>query len=391
MAEVFISYQRDDRDIALMVRQALRGLGVSVWWDDNLRGGEVWADELRKAVASARAVVVLWSVRSVDSDWVHKEAAIGHGNGALLPVMIEDGCSVPVTFADIQAKRLVGWRGHEDEREFREIFAAIDRLLWRRRLLRRVLKWLLVVLAVAVLTAMVFGSSYRELEFTSERILEVCGVPSERRSGSLQERLELATKVCGPKAIPATPAPSTSVELGSVELGCPKDLGKWLTDVFPGENQWFVYPDNNSNQIGVKSFPAEMKVVRPMYRIDTDFGTRCPGEALHEVAGANVRLECPLRPEDEPAWQRDALRKWRTHAGGAVSRSIVDRIFGNRRWRVHETFRFAAVGELSKPLAIEWPITSVDTSGRKFGVGEVQTWAPGTKVRIWLAGEIPEK
>ena len=74
MPDVFVSYSRDDRKIARQFATGLEREGFGVWWDQAIHAGEAFDRVTEKALEEARAVVVLWSKRSVESDWVRAEA-----------------------------------------------------------------------------------------------------------------------------------------------------------------------------------------------------------------------------------------------------------------------------------------------------------------------------
>ena len=70
MADIFISYSETDRDLVLRLSAYLKSEGWSVWWDKSLGAGDAYRDEIMKQLASARAVIVIWSEKSIKSDWV---------------------------------------------------------------------------------------------------------------------------------------------------------------------------------------------------------------------------------------------------------------------------------------------------------------------------------
>ena len=74
MADVFISHASADVDRARDVATRLVAAGYSVWWDDELRSGERFQESIIRELNEARAVVVLWSMAAVGSDWVYSEA-----------------------------------------------------------------------------------------------------------------------------------------------------------------------------------------------------------------------------------------------------------------------------------------------------------------------------
>ena len=74
MADIFLSYKKEDRVIAERLVAALRKAGKSVWWDDALNPQQAWDAMIEREIAAAAYVVVLWTPRSVTSDWVRSEA-----------------------------------------------------------------------------------------------------------------------------------------------------------------------------------------------------------------------------------------------------------------------------------------------------------------------------
>ena len=67
MADVFISYAREDAASARRFARGFESSGLSVWWDDALRSGEAFDESIERALREASAVVVLWSPNSVAS------------------------------------------------------------------------------------------------------------------------------------------------------------------------------------------------------------------------------------------------------------------------------------------------------------------------------------
>ncbi len=84
--------------------------GSSVWWDQSLDAGEAFDRVTEKALDEAQAVVVLWSKRSVQSDWVRAEATQARANNKLVPVTIEP-CKRPIMFELTHTADLSGWSG----------------------------------------------------------------------------------------------------------------------------------------------------------------------------------------------------------------------------------------------------------------------------------------
>jgi len=112
--DIFLSYNREDAARAKQFADALTAEGFDVWWDANLRSGEEYDRVTEAALRGARAVVVLWSKRSVDSRWVRAEATQALRNKTLMPAMIED-CVRPVMFELTQTAELSHWNGNRGD------------------------------------------------------------------------------------------------------------------------------------------------------------------------------------------------------------------------------------------------------------------------------------
>ncbi len=110
MADVFISYKKEDRAHAERIAHGLAAADLSAWWDDDITPREAWDRTIEREIAAASAVVVLWSPRSAASDWVRTEAHYGHEHGKLAPAMIER-CELPIAFLLTQTVDLTGWMG----------------------------------------------------------------------------------------------------------------------------------------------------------------------------------------------------------------------------------------------------------------------------------------
>ena len=114
ISEIFLSYNRQDIDIARRFAEGLEREGFTVWWDQSLRSGEAYDEVTEAALRNAKAVVVLWSPRSVASRWVRSEATIASRNNTFVPAMIEP-CERPVMFELTQTAELGHWQGQADD------------------------------------------------------------------------------------------------------------------------------------------------------------------------------------------------------------------------------------------------------------------------------------
>ena len=110
MNDIFLSYNREDAATAKRFADGFAAEGLSVWWDTALRSGEAYDEVTEAALRGAKAVVVLWSPRSVVSRWVRAEATIADRCKTLVPVMIE-ACERPIMFELTQTAELGHWTG----------------------------------------------------------------------------------------------------------------------------------------------------------------------------------------------------------------------------------------------------------------------------------------
>ena len=110
MNDIFLSYNREDTAAAKRFADGFAAEGLSVWWDTALRSGEAYDEVTEAALREAKAVVVLWSPRSVVSRWVRAEATIADRCKTLVPVMIEP-CERPIMFELTQTAELGHWTG----------------------------------------------------------------------------------------------------------------------------------------------------------------------------------------------------------------------------------------------------------------------------------------
>jgi adenylate cyclase len=113
--DIFLSYNREDAERAKTFAEGFAAQGLDVWWDQHLRSGEAYDRVTEEALRGAKAVVVLWSKRSVDSHWVRAEATLAQRNKTLMPAMIEP-CERPIMFELTQTADLSHWQGDTSDR-----------------------------------------------------------------------------------------------------------------------------------------------------------------------------------------------------------------------------------------------------------------------------------
>ena len=128
MADIFLSYNREDQARARLFAEAFEAAHLTVWWDVTLRSGEAYDEVTESALRAAKAVVVLWSPRSVVSRWVRSEATLADRNKTLVPAMIEP-CDRPIMFELTQTAELAHWQGDDSDRAWQAFVADVRRFV----------------------------------------------------------------------------------------------------------------------------------------------------------------------------------------------------------------------------------------------------------------------
>jgi TIR domain len=128
MADIFISYKKEDAGRVIRMVEALRAEGFDVWWDHGIKAGSEWDRSIHKELYAAKVVIAIWSKASVAAPWVKEEATVGKNRGVLLPAKIDE-VDPPLGFMMIQAADLVGWRGDRTDQRWAFFLDAVQGIL----------------------------------------------------------------------------------------------------------------------------------------------------------------------------------------------------------------------------------------------------------------------
>jgi len=124
MSDIFICYSRTDSAIARQFTESLQAEGWTVYMDVQTQVGKRWHKEIQTQLQAAKAVVVLWSVNSIDSDFVLEEADYGRRHTILFPAFIES-VELPYGFSRIQTADMIGWTGEPGHPGLVQLLAAL--------------------------------------------------------------------------------------------------------------------------------------------------------------------------------------------------------------------------------------------------------------------------
>src|SRR6266545_2454515 len=125
MADVFISYARENLAMAESVANALAADGYSVWWDREILAGESFDQVIEHELDQAGCVIVLWSQDSASSEWVRSEAAAAAERGVLVPAFIEQ-VRLPLEFRRKHTLDLTSWNGDRNAPELAPLRRALE-------------------------------------------------------------------------------------------------------------------------------------------------------------------------------------------------------------------------------------------------------------------------
>ncbi|WP_395644524.1 N-acetylmuramidase domain-containing protein [Terricaulis sp.] len=163
MADVFLSYKREDRARAREIADGIEKHGFQVFFDAEIDVGEAFDERIEREIASAKCVVVLWSEKSASAKWVKREARVGAEREHLAPAII-GACAIPLEFSEIQAADLRAWRGDPAAPEWVQFINRITECTqkpakklaarpWRRR-------WIRIAAGLIVGVGLAGGAAY---------------------------------------------------------------------------------------------------------------------------------------------------------------------------------------------------------------------------------------
>jgi TIR domain-containing protein len=128
MADIFLSYAREDAERAQRIAAALQSRGWSVWWDREILIGKDYTQVIQSEIDAAGCIVVLWSKASVGSTFVREEASEGL-NGRLVPILVDAQIKQPIGFRSIQTADLSEWNGRAAGVHFERLVQSISAVI----------------------------------------------------------------------------------------------------------------------------------------------------------------------------------------------------------------------------------------------------------------------
>jgi hypothetical protein len=135
MADVFISYKREDRPRVEALNALLIDLELTAWFDAGIEVGAAWEARIQEEAEAAAVMIVCWTFAATASPWVKREAEIGLRRGVLVPVMLQ-WCVPAAPFDAVQAADLTKWESAPDDPQLQRVLARIEQLTGKSDLAR---------------------------------------------------------------------------------------------------------------------------------------------------------------------------------------------------------------------------------------------------------------
>lgn len=127
MADIVISYSRENEATVRQLADALTGEGYEVWRDEAPSPTAESADTIAEQIGRAKAVVVVWSEAAVASEWVRAEANVARGLKKLVQASADDR-PPPIPFDAAQVASISSWLGQPSHPGWEQIKAGVTAL-----------------------------------------------------------------------------------------------------------------------------------------------------------------------------------------------------------------------------------------------------------------------
>lgn len=114
MKRVFVSYSRNNLDIVTQLVQDIQAVGIDVWHDQTLTGGQRWWDQILSNIRECDVFVAALSPDCRDSEACRGELDYAvHLNKTILPVLVADGVNVRILPHPLNETQVTDYRGRD--------------------------------------------------------------------------------------------------------------------------------------------------------------------------------------------------------------------------------------------------------------------------------------
>jgi len=130
MADVFISYKREEREAVQIIADKLAALGVEVWFDVGLKSEGSFGSQIAFQLSAAKAVLVCWTPGAIASEWVRAEGTQAHEADKYVACFLEP-TSLIAPFNLVQTEDLSAWAGQPFDPAWLKLLERIGALIGR--------------------------------------------------------------------------------------------------------------------------------------------------------------------------------------------------------------------------------------------------------------------
>jgi len=103
MAKIFLSYARQDGEFTLKLAIRLKDAGVEIWIDQlDIPAGERWDRAIQQSLESCKALLLVLSPASVDSENVMDEVGFAAEERKLIVPVLFQSCKIPFRLRRLQ-------------------------------------------------------------------------------------------------------------------------------------------------------------------------------------------------------------------------------------------------------------------------------------------------
>lgn len=126
MANVFVSYNRQSKAIARTLTDDIKALGHTVWFDQELSGGQTWWNQILARIRESDVFVFILNPEALESTACKREYGYAADLGkAILPVLVAEGVPVNLLPPALSQIQFVDYRKQDRDAAF-HLARALD-------------------------------------------------------------------------------------------------------------------------------------------------------------------------------------------------------------------------------------------------------------------------
>ena len=120
MLNIFISYNRQSEAITRTLADHIKALGHTVWFDQDLSGGQTWWDHILEKVRGCDAFIFVLDREALNSTACKREYEYAAGLGkTVLPVLVAEGVSMNLLPPVLSQIQFVDYLKHDHDAALR--------------------------------------------------------------------------------------------------------------------------------------------------------------------------------------------------------------------------------------------------------------------------------